>query len=732
MKCWHQAMMRSRMVATILSCGLMLSMVLVPSVVLAEASPSTISAQASTPQVTARLLSSHLQVVAGQTVTLGIALTIAPEWHTYWRNPGDSGTVTTIDWRFSHPAKAGDILWPVPERHRMGPIVNYGYAKQVTLPVPIVVGDLVHVGEIWRAEAVVDWLVCKEECIPQQVKLALELPVVNASASYMAQPSPLITALQQQPKPAPWPVTLQAQQAGLQLQVLAPNISPQASIWFFPEAWGRIAQSVDQTVTRTPQGFSVALKSGDLPLKAGEALTGVLVIEDKAQRVGYAIAPTLQGSVPPTAPSQPTPQARSAALHWSVAVLFAFIGGLILNLMPCVLPVLSMKALALLSHPSLDRQARLHEGMAYTVGVVLSFVLLALLLVFLKASGQHIGWGFQFQSPIFVLLMAYLLFVVGLNLSGVFVFGSSVAGVGQALTTRSGLWGSFFTGVLATVVATPCTAPFMAAALGVALTQPLPILIAIFVSLGLGLAAPYLLIAAWPGAQRYLPTPGAWMDVLKQGLAFPMYGAAAWLVWVLAQQLDALVVAKALGGLLLLGFAAWVYGISRWASLAHRWVANSLVAISVCAALVIAGSVQGFSVTASPRPLSDLRSDRAPVTANSPPAWQAYRAQTLADLRAAGKPVFLNATAAWCISCLVNEKVALNQPAVKQAMVDRGITYLKADWTQQNPEITALLTQFGRSGVPLYVFYPAGSASQPVVLPQMLTTESVLSVFLTK
>jgi thiol:disulfide interchange protein DsbD len=398
--------------------------------------------------------------------------------------------------------------------------------------------------------------------------------------------------------------------------------------------------------------------------------------------------------------------------------VLALLGGLILNLMPCVFPVLSIKALSLLNHAHQTRlQARLH-GLVYTLGVLASFALLGAVLIVLKAGGAQIGWGFQFQSPPFVLAAAYLMFAVGLSLSGVFSVGGSVAGIGSSLAARSGYSGSFFTGVLATIVATPCTAPFMGGALGYALTQPPAELMAVFLSLGFGLALPYLLLSNWPLLQRCLPRPGRWMERVKEVLAFPMYAAAVWLVWVLAQQAGSNAIAIALGGMVVIAFAAWLFETTRSGSTLARRSGAGVAALAVAGAL--AGGYLGVKADSAD---TTRMTDSASAEKISLP----YTAERLQALRTRGEPVFVNLTAAWCITCLVNERVALSKSSVVEAFRKAGITYLKGDWTNQDRQITRQLAAFGRSGVPLYVFYPHGVDAGPVVLPQLLTPEIVLA-----
>jgi thiol:disulfide interchange protein DsbD len=394
----------------------------------------------------------------------------------------------------------------------------------------------------------------------------------------------------------------------------------------------------------------------------------------------------------------------------ALVLLSALIGGLLLNLMPCVFPVLAMKALALVDHAKLAPRERVAGGLAYTAGVLACFLILGAVLLALKAGGAAVGWGFQLQNPALVALLAYVLFVAGLNLSGVFEFGGSFMGVGSSLASRSSMLGSFFTGMLAAVVATPCSAPFMAPAIGVALTQPAAIAMLTFVVLGLGLALPYLLLSFVPAVARALPKPGRWMGTLKQVLAFPMYASAAWMVWVLAQQAGADGVLEVLLGMTAVAFALWLWGLRGAAGVA-RAVRIATVAIVLLASV-------GVALRVAPQ-----RAD-APL-ARAGELSEPFTAARLEALRAAGKPIFVNLTAAWCITCKVNERLALSGPEFRSALRSGGYTYLKGDWTQQNPEITQVLSSFGRAGVPLYLVFPAHGA-QAMVLPQLLTEAAVV------
>jgi thiol:disulfide interchange protein len=403
-----------------------------------------------------------------------------------------------------------------------------------------------------------------------------------------------------------------------------------------------------------------------------------------------------------------------SSIAWWEALMLAFLGGIVLNAMPCVFPILSLKLLRLAKQAHGDRSQQLGHGLAYTAGVLASFAALGGALLALRAGGQAVGWGFQLQSPIFVAVLAYLLFAMGLSLSGVVGFGASLAGTGGRIAGRSGLAGTFFTGVLATTVATPCTAPFMGTALGFALFAPAAVAIGVFLSLGLGLAAPYLAATLSPGWQRVLPKPGAWMDFVKQLLAFPLYGTVAWLLWVLIQEVGPEPALGALFGLVLVAFAVWIYGRTRLATPLGRSLGTGLAAAGSAAAIFLAASLTATGGGAVPPNTAGQLGLR----------YEAFTPQRLSALEAEGKPVFVNLTASWCVTCLINERVALDSEAVRKAFDERGVVPLKGDWTSQNPEITEFLQQFGRSGVPLYLLYTGKGA--PLMLPQILTAASVL------
>ena len=694
----------------------------------AAASP----AQAQTEQVTARLLAATTSVQPGQALLVGVQQKIIEHWHTYWINPGDSGLATTIAWTLPPGAAAGPIQWPVPTRFDVGPIANYGYANEVTLLSSLKVPPGLRDGDVFELKAKIDWLVCADTCIPQQVTLGLSLPVRAGAAAASADAA----VLQQAQARLPSATTLKPQwrldAQRLQLSLRAADLPDHDAAYFFPRRWGVAAHAETQQLTHDTRGWTLSLAPGESPPKAGDAVDGVLVLQDKG-RVVRALAlghdPAPVEAVPVAASSTdssslasttgkaapPAPALAEASPSLALALLMALAGGLMLNLMPCVFPVLTIKALSLMQQAECSRRTvRLH-GIAYAAGVLLSFVALAVVLIALKAAGDSAGWGFQFQSPGFVLLMALLMLALGLSLSGVASFGSSVTGIGSGLASRGGIGGSFFTGVLATLVATPCTAPFMGAAMGYALTQPAAITLAVFLSLGLGMALPYLLLCEWPALQRLLPRPGAWMERLKQAMAFPMYASAAWLVWVLTRQAGPQALAVALVASLVLAFALWLYGGTRTLASSRRRHGSAIAAAVLVAVVAVAGPVI-IGPADAPRPDGTVHA-----------GWEPYTPQRLADLRAQGKPVFINLTADWCLTCMVNERVALRSQAVDQAFRQTGVVRLVGDWTRRDEHITQLLAAHGRSGVPLYLFYPAGADAQPVLLPQLLSPDLILA-----
>jgi thiol:disulfide interchange protein/DsbC/DsbD-like thiol-disulfide interchange protein len=658
------------------------------------------------PKVHARLVAEDKAVAPGGGITVALEEKIAEGWHTYWKNPGDAGAPTEIAWTLPPGWKAAAIQWPRPKRLPVGPLMDYGYEgtpwllTRLTAPADASGNATI--------KAAVSWLVCKQICIPEETVLTLTVPVGTAAPD-PAVAKDFAAARALLPVASPWKITYSIGSGGalgtnLDLYAAAPSLAAAhpTTADFFPARGGLIRNAAPQLVGYAKDGLVLRLTPAAVFKPVSALLDGLLVLTSSD---GSVQALEIQAAPGPVPTVEFTAPASGDDISLWLAIAFAFVGGLILNVMPCVLPILAMKALSLATHGKDGRG----ESFSYAAGAVVSFAALGLAIVLLRSGGSAIGWGFQLQSPIAVAAFALLVFAVALNLSGLFEVGSVTAGEG--LASRGGLVGAFFTGVLAVAVAAPCTAPFMAAALGFALTQGALPALAVFVSLGLGFALPFLILGIWPRALAFMPKPGAWMLTFKQFLAFPMYAAAAWLVWVLAQEAGPRGVALVLGAMILLALAAWLWSVTRDLGARGRGI-GALAALAVLiAALYGVAGLQG-SVTAPAASTSKL--------------GEAYSPEKLASLRVANRPVFVDATAAWCITCLVNEDAVLSRGPVKAAFAARNVAYLVADWTNQNPQITALLKENGRSGVPLYLYYAPGAAT-PVILPQILTESAVLA-----
>ncbi len=642
---------------------------------------------------TVTLVSDTDAVAPGTPFRIGLRIRLAPGWHTYWRNPGDAGVAPVVKLDLPPGAIAGPIDWPAPRRLAEGPLITYAYTGEVLLPVIVTPG-----AAAGPVEARADWLVCKDICVPEQGTFRLDLPVGKPALSAEA---PLF-ARADMARPTALPGQARIAPDGRLWVSLAPGAlrpGTVADAWFFPTTPGVIDDAAPQRLSIVGGGFTLALAPGRA-FRPQYGLDGILEVTDRSgQQRAFNLHATA-GDVP----AAPLPLGRVLGL--------AFLGGLILNLMPCVFPVLAMKAIRLADGAVRGRARSL--ALSYLLGVLVAFGALGGALVIARAGGAAAGWGFQFQSPAFVAGMAWLLLAVGLNLSGVFQVGARLTGAGHSLAGRGGHAGSFFTGLLAVVVATPCTAPFMATAIAAAATAPASVAVLVFLAMGLGLATPYMVLAEVPGLVRLLPRPGRWMEVLRQVLAFPMYAATAWLVWVISQEAGPAGVLGTLAGIVLIGFAGWVLGATQMAAVATQRVGQALATAAVLVAIAVL-----TGIAAAP-PI--------PAVANAEAGVEPFTAARLAALRADGRPVFVDMTAAWCVTCLINERVALDAPAVRHAFAERNVAYLKGDWTRQDPAITGFLRAHGRDGVPLYVYFPPGQGGG-IVLPQILTEAEVLHVF---
>ncbi len=689
--------------------------------------------------VRAQLLAEQDAVSPGAKVTLGLHLHHAPHWHTYWAMPGDAGLPTRLRWELEPGYSAGPIRWPVPTRLEVGELANYGYEGDVLLPVSLQVPEGARIGSTARIGAHADWLVCSDVCIPGGADLTLTLPV---RAADQVHPSAAAGAFAQALREVPVPTALQDARAVVEGTQLRLEFSAAKAV---PRSLEFFSLEPDRIVTAAKQILSVHAKRVRLQLQAQTpaqtdftALRGVLVADGGPSRGGWAaqidvaLASPLaaESPRPPSVAAEPagmpgraasgSGESQAPALFSSPIALFvalagAFVGGVILNLMPCVFPVLSLKLIGLVKHRDEPPAALRAHGVAFALGVVLSFLALAALLLALRAGGAQIGWGFQLQSPLFIAFLIGLFFLIGLNLLGAFAFTFG-AGLANSRAAQSfdgeGPRGSFATGVLAAVVASPCTAPFMGAALGFALTQSAAIALSVFALLGLGMATPYLLLTLVPAWLERLPRAGPWMERLRQAMAYPMFLTCVWLFWVLGQQRDVDAVAWVLIALVGWGLFAWSVGLVQRGARAFRWVAGAaaLAAALTMVPLARSGSHEGAS---RPQALDAIGED-----------WAAWSPQQQRAALAQGVPVFVDFTAAWCITCQANKRLVLHDAQVQEAFRRHGVVLMRADWTRRDEAIARELERFARSGVPLYVLYDRKGA--PHLLPEILSKSIVL------
>ena len=682
----------------------------------------------------------------GNVREIGLYFKLEPGWHIYWKNPGDAGEPPHIHWTLPKGITAGPMQFPAPKRLPLGPLMDYGYEGDVLYPIDVQIGSNAAFGPA-KLYAKVDWLVCRESCIPGKTELASVLNITPFTTS--TQPGASgdkeiwKTNAGKLPKALPIGTKVQLQPTHDGFRLMVATGRRETAAIFFPEDQDILDNPAPQKITPTANGLILDLKK-DASLKANPAqLRGFLELSGGRAYEIVALTGTVNAAVEQASgaktPSdlaqssyglKPVPFIQNPATFnastgnsanpggagfWLTLVRvsgLAFLGGLLLNLMPCVFPVLFLKGLALVNSGNEKRVMLRAHGLVYAAGILVSFWALVAVLLGLRAAGATLGWGFQFQSPIFLSLMAGLLFFLGLSLAGQFEIGLTLTSAGGSLAAKQGYTGSFFTGVLAVLVATPCTAPFMGAAIGYALAQSAVVTFAIFTALALGLAAPYVALTLQPAWTRLLPKPGAWMEVLRQAVAVPIFATVIWLAWVLAAAYGAGVLAALLSSFLLLAVAGWFLG--RWP--ARRWAAAVAALILLG---VIALAVFGQRLANEPAGKAS-QSDDTELN-----GWEPWSAEAVSRYLAEGRPVFVDFTAAWCLSCQVNERVALNQPQVKQAYQSANVARLRADWTRHDEAITQALTALGRSGVPAYALYAPGEKS-PRLLPEVLTPGIVM------
>lgn len=661
-----------------------------------DGGPGPVKAQ----HLTAELVSYGSTIAPGETLQAGLVLTMEEHWHVYWVNAGDSGEPPHIKWTLPAGLSVSAMSFPAPSRLPLAPLMDFGYEDTVAFPVTITAAANTKPGPV-HVDALVDWLVCSRVCIPGKAHLGLNL-TVGPPAAQVEPVGALGQALSLIPKPLPAGAIVTVNGGQKDFVVTLKNAARAKDAEFYPFDQDLIANAAEQGVEPLPDGVRVRIPRSQELITLPKELHGVLKLSDtESYEFTAAVVPGEVAMTPAAA------SASTSGVTTSGAIGLAFFGGIILNLMPCVFPVLFLKGLALVQSSGEERKQLRSHGLVYTLGILVSFWVIVGVLLILRAGGSQAGWGFQLQSPVFIAVLASFLFFFALSLAGMFDLGLSLTSAGGSLATKPGYAGSFFTGVLATVVATPCTAPLMGAAIGFALVQPAWITFAIFTALALGLATPYLALSFQPAWTQILPKPGAWMEVLKQLTAVPLFATAIWLAYVYGRLYSAgasdpgegvYKLSLLLGCFLVLAIAGWVLG--KWPA---KWSSAGVAVLLIVVGLTI--------------PLYQPKDTNL--------AWAPYSQQTLDAARKAGTPVFIDFTAAWCLSCQVNEKLVLHAGDVQKQLSDRHVTLLRADWTKYDPEITKELASLGRSGVPTYVLYPAASG-EPDVLPEVLTKNLVL------
>jgi thiol:disulfide interchange protein DsbD len=729
------------------------SIFVLPLLLVAFALPArAVSSSAVGPHVHVELVVPAQALSRGEAADAGLHFEIDQGWHIYWKNAGDAGEPPHMKWTLPEGFTAGPLQFPAPKRLPLGPLMDFGYENEVLFPFMLNVAKAAKPGPA-LLHAKVDWLVCQASCIPGKAELEvtrelLDHPSKPVSTASDAALFKRFNGRLPKPLPAEVKATFQPTKEGFRLSVATGRKETEAA--FFPADRDILDNPAPQRLTTSPTGLLLDLKR-DANLTASPAqLNGVLELSGgraydvaahpgKAPNASPADASAYSPPSIPTAPAAPASAATAAAFVQPAAAtptpvpaaqrssgvgLFraaglAFLGGLLLNLMPCVFPVLFLKGLSLVNSGNEERHKLRTHGLVYAAGILASFWALVAVLLGLRAAGATLGWGFQFQSPVFLELMAGLLFFLGLSLAGQFEIGLTLTSAGGSLAAKQGYTGSFSTGVLAVVVATPCTAPFMGAALGYALAQSAAVTFAVFTALALGLAAPYVALTLQPAWTRLLPRPGAWMEVMKQAVAVPIFATVIWLAWVLGQAYGASLLAVLLASFLMLAIAGWFLG--RWP--ARRW--STAIAVLVVLGVVAISLIAPKKLDTAP---PHLTLEDAAALASLPSAqrgWQPWSAEAVNRALAAGRPVLVDFTAKWCLSCQVNERVALERPEVEQALADANVALFKADWTRYDDAITQALAGLGRSGVPAYALYVPGEAS-PRLLPEALTPGIVL------
>ena len=637
---------------------------------------------------TIELLTESNLIEPGDELLVGFKFSLSPGWHTYWVNPGDAGEGASIKWNLPRDVKASKILWPGPERIPVEPLMTFGYENEVVLLTKIYTSKNTDIP--LTLNALVSWYTCKEICIPQEAEVSI--PIKLGFKSPSSSNKLLKQTLENVPTPFKGTYRVQSLDDSYIIQGQFENNKQYDSIYFFPRFYGLTDYVESQLYEKNKDSFSLQVQPSRLKIEH-ESFEGVLATEKDGRLSYFEINHSLSSD--------------NSSQEFSVLtlIIFAFFGGLILNVMPCVFPILSIKILRFVEQSENSSYKTFKQGCLFSVGVIVSFLLIAALLISLKSGGESIGWGYQLQSPIVVSLLFYLFIVMGYIFMSNIIIGSSLARLSLISSSKGDSLESFLTGVLAVIVASPCTAPFMGSAIGFALLQPSFYSILIFLGLGIGFSLPYLILSAKPSLLSFLPKPGQWMETFKQFMAFPMWASALWLLWVLSGQVDSQEIIQVLLGALIITIGLWLLEKNKSESNWVKW----MIRLPFVLLLI-------FALWLVPTTYSDSDETQDQL---------AYTPQLLEDLREENNLVFLNFTADWCITCKVNEAVALKTSEVSKVLAEKNITYLEADWTRKDPIISETLEQYGRTGLPLYLLFP--SEGDPLILPEILTEDILLS-----
>jgi thiol:disulfide interchange protein len=707
---------------------LLLSLLLSLVLALSAGIISLFSQPAQTDNAEVELISENLSVKPGESFWIGVRMDLREGWYVYYRNPGDSGMPLMTEWMHDKDFNIGEIQWPYPLWIDVGAgLASYGYYGDVLFLMEATAPADLEPGSEYTLKAEADYLICEKVCIPEYVDIELTLQVTGDDVEYNEQWLPYFAETRSK-----LPVVLDYWKADasvsdngneitLELTTDAFNLPEYSEIIYFANEEGEIENAKKPEFSQDGQRISITMQKSGYKSDDVTRVWGLVYNADGWDDSGEIKAITVDidlGDEAVASISGTDSPLSVFSSRFLIILGFAFIGGLILNLMPCVFPILSIKVMNFMQMSGHNPGEVKKHGFIFGAGVLLSFLVLAGLLLLLRAGGQELGWGFQLQTPAFIAFMTFLMFGLGLSLMGVFEIGGSLINVAGKAGTGEGLRGSFFSGILATVLATPCTAPFMGTALGVAITLPASTALMIFAMLGVGMAAPYVLLSSFPALMKYLPKPGAWMETFKQAMAFPLFATAIWLIWVFGQQAGVDGLTKLLVGLLLLSLGIWI--IHRW----NRYQISTrtrVISRSIATALIIFG----FLFSASSEAVTFDGTNESASVDGYGISWEPFTHELVDRYRADGRNIFIDFTAAWCITCKANERVIFSSNRVKDRFEELDFVMVKADWTNRNPEITRALASFGRNGVPLYVIY-SEDLDEPRILPELLTPGIVL------